>query len=438
MKDKIGYIRVSTSKQVGKDKNGLDAQLADITYWFESRNISMDDVEIICDSAKSASKIDKRIGFQTIIERATKKQVKLVVSQCSDRLFRNVSDTVKIGELFKNKDVKIELVRGDFDYSSSNGKLNANIRACFDQNWVDKTREDTFDRMRTAAYKGHYILGGKCPIGFYRDDKKLKVDEEKRSEIINIFELMASNQFSLLSLANHLNSIGALNTNWTDRALETMFKNKIYYGCLDTTRAANKKSNGYPLVVIDNHSPAIINEELWNRTRKAINKKTALYKYLFKNKVMCEKCGSWCTHSSTVKPNKVYLYYCCDTCHKSINENNIMEIALPFLQEEFEKVEKEKGVKILMRKINKYKSLLKSLENDYLEEFIDYDYYCAKKKEYLIESELLQKEVDYINKMKIKAYKSLDTTIKKSIIKNTIKCVKVNFGTKEITIIKMD
>ena len=66
----------------------------------------------------------------------------------------------------------------------------------------------------------------------------------------------------------------------------------------------------------------MVNLALTNLNRVSIMNK---YTYLYSGKVYCSHCGCLCDNSSTIKKDKVYLYYYCEKCKQRISETLISE-----------------------------------------------------------------------------------------------------------------
>lgn len=432
---KYAYMRESTNKQITEEKNGLPAQERDIICWLKFNNIDPDTVEFVVDAGKSG-KDAHRPMYQKIVKDVMNPNIKvsLIITQTDDRLMRNLNETLKFMDLLQeHPETKLVILNGFMSYESATYKYITHSKASANQFWIDKTSEDTINRMKAAAHRGRYVIPG-CPIGFIKDPdtKMLSLNMEQYDTLQDLGEKMASNEYGIESLLRYCKANNILDIKWTYEKLDSLFSNPISNGVFYW-----KKQE----FLIADHSPKLYDDDLWARIRTARERRRAntKHRYLFKNKVYCEDCQKRCAHSCTIRPYTVYKYYWCETCKKRINETVLIKELLPEIEKEINKKEKEKIKKALEYKIKKLDTLVNHVTNDFYESLIDEDEFESNKREYLLKRAELKGELRELNVVKKMNFNKCDYYTKKEIIKSFTDKINVNFSKDNmITLIKKD
>ena len=419
---KYAYMRESTSKQATADKNGLKAQRNDIISWLYAHDIDPEDVEFIEDR-KSGGSI-KRPGFSKILNDINNPKIKvsLLITQTDDRIMRNVEETINFMNLIeKHEEISFIIINGFMDYSTATNKYMTNNKAAASQFWIDKTREDTIDRMKAAARKGRYSIP-KCPLGFIKDKetKKLSIDEEKHAKFIELGEMIASNEYSLKSLLYYCQKNKLMNIKWTYEKIYALFSNPISNGTFYW-----KTQNFY----IPDHSPKLYDDDLWLRIQEAKKRRKMVntHQYLFKNKIYCSSCKVLCSQSCTIRPYKVYKYYVCDKCKKRINEEFLIKELMPEIKKRLDKEEKEKFITAMQNKMEKIDNLIALTKKDYMEDLIDQIAFDKSIEDYTIKKSILKGDIRDLQDMKKIEFEKLDRVSKKELINKIIDKIYLSF-----------
>ncbi len=260
-----------------------------------------------------------RPAFQKLMQDVKDHQVDVIVIHKIDRISRSLSDFVKIHDFFEQHGVALVATSQLFDTSTPVGRMTINLLATFADFEREMIRERTREKMGATRKKGMWT-GGRPVLGYYLEDKQLKVNEEEANQVRAIYQLYLE-RGSLLAVAVELNRRG-----WTTKT--HMFKN----GKHDGGRAFDKPSVQRVLASslyagkveyqgeqYEGAHEAIVDEETWkavqtlleshrcDRGRATRNKWSALLMGL----VRCH-CGSALTHHYVSKGGKRFHYYVCE------------------------------------------------------------------------------------------------------------------------------
>lgn len=219
MKKAIGYIRVSTDKQV---KNGIspEAQREKIEQWSSLNEHSL--VKIYSDSGISGKKMDNRPGLREAIEVLGEGDA--LVAYSMSRIARSVRDTLDISDMIAKKKANLVMLTDQIDTTTPQGKLYFNITASLNQYQRDLVSDHVTEIMASKRDRGEKT-GGKVPYGFnvveeLHGDKMVKkiVANAEEKETIEAIRMMEGKKWSANKIARRLNQEGIktkCGKNWT-------------------------------------------------------------------------------------------------------------------------------------------------------------------------------------------------------------------------------
>ena len=226
MKKAVGYIRVSSEKQV-KEGGGLEIQKKSIIKFCEKNKIEL--LQIFSDEGISgAENLEKREGIRNCLKhvRTKGKEIQYVIVQKLDRFVR---DTILLGYLeFELRKCHCELltVEQKFDNNPS-GKLTKDIIgafAAFEKNMINIR---TISGKKNKAEK-KLFTGGKVPLGYKLvDSSYLQIDEETAPIVRAIFILRNQN-FSYRKIAKYVENVFCFAMHFT--SIRYILSNKVYIG----------------------------------------------------------------------------------------------------------------------------------------------------------------------------------------------------------------
>ena len=299
-KKAVIYARVSTEMQE-REGFSIPAQLDFLREFAKKHNI-----EIVKEYSEAQSaKAKGREKFNEMINFLNKsKDVKSILVEKTDRLYRNLTDYVKIGE----DDFDIYLVKENTVISknaSSHDKFIHGIKVLIAKNFIDNLREETQKGRKRKIEEGYFI--GQVPYGYKKLDKNITVPDEDKSKFVQrAFELYAKGDLSLKALRDRLYQEGYIyqksSSKITTGMLEKMLKNECYTGMLKYDKKLS----------LGKHKPLVSNT-LFYKAQQAFKKdnkpKTRQgHNFLFSGQITCGNCGRAIT--SEIKKGKHIYYHC--------------------------------------------------------------------------------------------------------------------------------
>lgn len=199
----IGYIRVSTDGQCGEDKFGLDAQREQIVEYC-ARN-GMEISRWVMDEGESGAK--ERPGFDEIIYGdVSNPPHEAVVVAKSDRVARDINVYYYYKMMLKKKDMNLISISEDFGQFGVFANMLEAFTLCVAEMERNNITKRTSSGRRAKAAQGGYS-GGRAPMGYKVENKRLMVNDEEADVVRFIFaEKEAGN--TMLGTVNALNSKG--------------------------------------------------------------------------------------------------------------------------------------------------------------------------------------------------------------------------------------
>lgn len=299
MKRAAIYVRVSTREQ---QKNGLsvDNQLDSLKEYCKKNKIKI--AGIYNDAGISArKKYKKRPALLKLMNDCMDGSIDIILFTKLDRWFRSVADYYEVQSILDQYKVPWRAIWEDYETETSSGVFKVNIMLSVAQAEADRTSERTRDSVEYRRAQGNF-LGGRPPLGYKLENKKLVIDESMRDVVNAIFETYL-NTFSISAAVIAASKHGhrmATSVCWK------VLTNPAYYG--------NARGGS--------HCPSYISEEQHNIIIESMRKKTRTTKhsdrvYIFSGLCTCGYCGSrmvgrvnvWTRKSDNVK--KYNNYYSC-------------------------------------------------------------------------------------------------------------------------------
>lgn len=253
----------------------------------------------------------------------------------------------------------------------------------------------------------------------------MKIDDVEAKIINSIFSMYLIDHLNLFSIATYLNSVSALDIVWTYNCISNILSNSIYVGEFSNHRLS-----------IPEHSPAIIEENQFKLAQERLKLKniTSDHQYVFKGLVKNVKDGCMAEHSSTVKPNKTYLYYLEAGSKQRVNEKSLIEqVELPinrFIQNRIKKKLK-KDISYLKNIDNLIKQILVLYEGG----LIDEEFKNQQIKDLKFKVTSLESALGKVNRG-LKKWTVMTEREKIIFASKYIQSIQVDFVNKEVTEVK--
>ena len=293
------YARVS-SKEQQREGYSIPAQCKLLRSYAERHNYQIVGEFIDVETAKQSG----RTNFTKMIDFLKEHpDVKTILCEKTDRLYRNFKDYVTIDELdFTLVFVKEGSVLNK--HSRSHEKFIHGIKVLMAKNYIDNLSEETRKGLREKAEQGSFP--GTAPLGYRhnKEKKTIEIDEERAPLIRWMFEQYATGRFSLRDLEVMLAQKGLRNRrgNRLHRSsIALLLKNPFYIGDFLWT---GKRYHG-------NHPP-LIEKDLFDRaqavTAKRNDTRSNAHRFAYTGLLKCAHCGSSVT--AEIKKDR-YIYYHC-------------------------------------------------------------------------------------------------------------------------------
>ncbi len=305
------YARVSSEKD--EQLNSLDNQ---ITYYTEliKKNPQWDYVPGYIDEGISGISTQKRENFNQMIEDAKSDMFDFVITKEISRFARNTLDSIQFTrELLKNG-VGVFFQNDNINTLDDDSELRLSIMSSIAQDELRKL-SSRIKFGHQQAIKNHVVLGNSRIFGYDKKDKKLVINEEEAKMVRELFELYATDQYSMKQIEDIFWDRGYRNRNGNKIAHSTMAntisnpKYKGYYvgNKVKIVDMFTKKQHFLPpeeWVMFKDETgdivPAIVSEELWEATNIVLQRRSKDVKSrqnicnhanLLTGKLFCTHCG---------------------------------------------------------------------------------------------------------------------------------------------------
>ena len=301
------YVRVSTEEQ--RDFGySIDAQIREINDYCERRNLKI--IDIYNDAGHSAKDLN-RPEMERMIKDIKNGKINCVISMKVDRLTREGYDGQWFLRFCKEYDCALIFLQENYDINTPEGEMGYGLSLLFGQRERRLISQRTTNAFEEAIKQGKYP--NRAPMGYTKNsDKKLEVDLVEAEIVKEVFELYASgkNATEVGTIMKNNNRYLKNNGIWNATKVSRIISNPIYIGTLSWGRYHRKDGKE---TIIENHSPAIISKELWDKCQKQYDK----YKHgnygknihIFHRIIKCPECNNLMNSYYTVKHQNKHLKY---------------------------------------------------------------------------------------------------------------------------------
>ena len=289
------YTRKSTDEGLDQDFNSLEAQRESCAAYIVSQtHEGWEALTAHYDDGGYSGGTLERPALQSLMQDIGKGLIDIVVVYKVDRLTRSLADFAKLVELFDQHSVSFVSVTQAFNTTNSMGRLTLNVLLSFAQFEREVTAERIRDKFRASKEKGMW-MGGKPPLGYDVDKRKLIINEEEAEQVRHIFERYLE-LGSAMALMKDLEARGIRSKRWitqkgrmiggacfTRGVLYLLLQNPIYIGKI---RHKDQVHEGLHDPIIDMKTWGKVQDLLArnrheNRTRKNASAPSLLAGFLF-------------------------------------------------------------------------------------------------------------------------------------------------------------
>ena len=305
------YARVSSEKD--EQLNSLDNQ---ISYYrnFIKKNANWEFVEGYIDEGLSGMSTKKRENFHNMISDAKAGLFDLVITKEITRFARNTLDSIQYTRDLLSYGVGVFFQNDNINTLDEDSELRLTIMSGIAQDELRKL-SSRIKFGHQEAIKKNVVLGNSRIFGYRKDNKRLVIDEKEAEMVRELFELYATDQYSMKQIEEIFWNKGYRNNNGKRICHSTMSntisnpKYKGYYvgNKVKVIDMFTKKQKFLPpeeWVMFKDETgeivPAIVDEELWEKANAVLRRRSRDVKNrqnlcnhpnLLTGKMYCTHCG---------------------------------------------------------------------------------------------------------------------------------------------------
>ena len=326
------YARVSSESD--EQLNSLGNQIA---YYenFIRKNLAWTFVPGYIDEGLSGISTKRRENFNRMIDDAAEDRFDLIITKEISRFARNTLDSIQFTRQLLSYGVGVFFQNDNINTLDEDAELRLSIMSSIAQDELRKLSSRVkFGHQQ--AIKSHVVLGNSSIFGYRKDNKRLVIDEEQAAMVRELFELYATDQYSMKQIETIFWDKGYRNTRGNKIAHSTManmIANPKYKGSyvgnkvkvVDMFTKKQKFLSPEEWVMFKDETgeivPAIVDEELWDRANEVLRRRSEDVKSrqgicnhanLLTGKLFCTCCGQpyYRRESKDKKGNKNSKWIC--------------------------------------------------------------------------------------------------------------------------------
>ena len=305
------YARVSSESD--EQLNSLGNQ---ISYYedYIKKNLAWTFVPGYIDEGLSGISTKKRENFNRMVEDAAEDRFDLIITKEISRFARNTLDSIQYTRQLLASGVGVFFQNDNINTFDEDSELRLSIMSSIAQDELRKLSSRVkFGHQQ--AIKQNVVLGNSRIFGYQKDDKRLVIDEEQAVMVRELFELYATDEYSMKQIERIFWEKGYRNLNGKKIAHSTMAnmianpKYKGYYvgNKVKVVDMFTKKQKFLPpeeWVMFKDETgeivPAIVSEELWEAANVVLRRRSEDVKNrqgicnhanLLTGKLFCTHCG---------------------------------------------------------------------------------------------------------------------------------------------------
>jgi DNA invertase Pin-like site-specific DNA recombinase len=181
------YTRKSTDENLEREFNTLDAQRDSCEAYITSqRTVGWVGVADHYDDGGFTGANLERPALRRLLADIEAGLVDVIVVYKIDRLSRSLMDFAKLVEIFDRHEVTFVSVTQSFNTTTSMGRLTLNILLSFAQFEREVIGERIRDKFAASRARGMW-MGGRVPLGYDVQDRKLMVNEAEAATVRRVF-----------------------------------------------------------------------------------------------------------------------------------------------------------------------------------------------------------------------------------------------------------
>ena len=305
------YARVSTDS-----KEQINSLTNQVTYYenFIKQNPAWTFVSGYIDEGLSGISTRKRENFNRMVDDSAQDMFDLVITKEISRFARNTLDSIQYTRELLLNGVGVYFQNDNINTFDEDSELRLSIMSSIAQDELRKLSSRVkFGHQQ--AIKKNVVLGNSLIFGYRKDNKRLVIDEDEAPMVRELFELYATDNYSMKQIEQIFWDKGYRNHNGNKIAhttMSNMISNPKYKGWYVGNKVKvvdmfTKKQKFLPpeeWVMFPDESgeivPAIVSEELWDAANAVLQRRSEDVKNrqgicnhanLLTGKLFCTECG---------------------------------------------------------------------------------------------------------------------------------------------------
>lgn len=336
---RVNRIRVAAYCRVSTDDDDQLGSFESQKLYYEEKiraNQEWVNAGIFADEAITGTKVDKREGFQAMIQKCQNGEIDMILTKSISRFARNTLDTLQYVRMLRERNIAIFFEKENINTMDMNGELLLTIMSSLAQQEVESLSQNVKMGLKMKMKRGELIgFNGCLGYDYHPEDKTLTINEEE-AEIVRFIYDMYLQGYGTTTIANRLTEMGKKNkkgeVSWHTHGVMGIIKNEKYKGDIllgktFTTDPISKRrlanmGEEEQYYIRDHHEP-IVSREIWDEaerirlkriTNKVVettgNRERYTRQYAFSSMCECAFCGHKLTrrtrHSSSVYEKPVW------------------------------------------------------------------------------------------------------------------------------------
>ncbi|MBR0599767.1 recombinase family protein [Sinanaerobacter chloroacetimidivorans] len=358
---KVERIRVAAYCRVSTDGDEQLGSFESQKLYYEEKiaaNSEWASAGIFADEAITGTKVDKREGFQDMIQKCQYGEIDLVLTKSISRFARNTLDTLQYVRMLRDRNIAVFFEKENINTLDMNGEMLLTIMSSLAQQEVESLSMNVKMGLKMKMKRGEMIgFNGCLGYDYHPEDKSITVNEDEAEIVKFIFDMYLQG-YGTTTIAKRLIELGKKNkkgkVSWHTHGVMGIIQNEKYKGDIllgktfttdpiSKRRLANMGEEDQ--FYIRDHHEAIVSREVWDeaeqvrlkRSKNKVvettgNRERYTRQYAFSSMCECAYCGHKLTrrtrHSSSVYEKPVWQCMnatkngiaCCPNC-KAIDEN---------------------------------------------------------------------------------------------------------------------
>lgn len=317
-------LRCATYSRVSTEKETQAASLVNMTDDFREyveRNPNWTFVKSYIDDGKSGLTTRKRKDFLNLLTAGASGEYDLLITGEISRFGRNTMEGLENIKYLKDRGIPVIFLYDDLNTYDPDCDIQIQQKLVDAENESHKISKRVKRGHAKSIQKGH-VLGNRM-WGYKKENCKLTIDEETAPMVRKIFELYATNEYSMKEIEQVIYDMGYRNTNGNRLSHTTMSniiqnpKYKGYFcgGKVKVIDLYSKRQKFLPesdwVMYQDESIPPLVSEELWEKANAVFRRRSidvkgrrncSTHKNTYTGKIFCAADGA--------------PYYCKDAHYK--------------------------------------------------------------------------------------------------------------------------